>query len=795
MIKNYWLIVWRSMIKNKLFIFINVVGIAIAVACCIVAFLNWKFNNDWDKDHLNAHKIYRIQSWLESDGKRSRHGTAPMPLAGHIRQNISAVSKVVRFIPRMGDFRMGDQLLNTGIAYADSDFFKLFTFRMKYGNAADFGDKSKIFIEDQVARKYFDKEDVVGESLTQIIEGNPKEFIVGGVFEKLPLNNSFYSESYTHIDNYWGATNESDQEEYNWKGWNTLFLQIDNPDSLPIVTQRIQNYAELQNQAREDFRIKEFYLENFKGMADRNQVHPRLRGDWLRGGLPGEAISIPITMAVLLLLLACFNFTNTSIAISSKRVKEIGLRKVLGGVRKQLIFQFFSENMILCLIGLLLGLLLAEWLVPSYDSMWPWLELDLYYSENSGLILFLAALLIITAVIAGGYPAVYITSFEPVSILKGKQKFGGTNWFTRILLGLQFTISLLAIVFAVAFYENAAYQKNYDLGFSTSGVISVPINSEGNFNAYRHALSASKDVLNVAGAKNHITNSYYTGPVRHESIVQEVDIMEIGDNYTETMGMTVLSGRGFRKDSQTDLNESILVTEQFVKDFGWKDDPIGKRIVWMDTVQLFVIGVVKDVHARGLWQAVRPLMMRYTTPNTYQHIIVSMKPEDVQEVNGFMESKWKEVFPNSVYNGRMIDQENAQTLEVNNNIVKMCSFLGFFAVLLSVTGLYTLVSLNIIKKMKEIGVRKVLGASRANITGVINLEFVIILSIAGISGGGLGYWTANMIMDSWWEYFKPIDLITLSISVSIIFLISAIAVSYKTFTTASINPVKTLRNE
>jgi putative ABC transport system permease protein len=796
MIKNYLLITWRSMMKNKLFIFINVFGIAIAIACCIVAYLNWRFNEDWDKDQKNASVIYRIQFWHDFQGSRNRYGMTPMPVANHIRENFSDVDKVVRFLPSGSNFRIGDELFNTGIAYADSDFFELFTFEMKYGTAADFKDKSKIFISDELARKYFNREDVVGEPLTQIIDGKPKEFTIGAVFRKQPLNCSFSSESYTLFDNYFETVlNDPDLKEDSWKRWNTAFLQIDNPDRVASITRQLQQFVEPQNKAREDFKVQEFYLENFKDIGKKSRENPRLNSDWLRGGLPKEAVLVPTVMAVFLLLLACFNFTNTSIAVSSKRLKEIGIRKVMGGLRRQLVLQFMGENLILCFFGLLVGLLLAEWLVPEYDTMWSWLELHLNYAENAGFLLFLGGLLFLTAIIAGSYPAFYVTSFEPISILKGTQKFGGTNWFTRVLLGLQFFISLTAIIWAFAFTGNAEYQKNYDLGFTTTGVINVWVSNEGEYNTYRDALATNTDITNIAGTVHHVANSWYNDPVKYEEIEREVDIMHVGEGYMEAMDMKLLSGRKFEKNSATDIKESVLVTEELVKAFGWTDDPIGKRLVWMDTVQLYVIGVVKNIYARALWQPIKPMIIRYAATDKYRQVIVSMPAGKMKDVNEFMEKKWKEVFPNTVYAGGFIDDELAETLEINTNIVKMFSFLGFFAILLSATGLYTLVSLNIIKKMKQIGVRKVLGASIANIARVINLEFAVILSIAALLGGAFGYWTTSVIMDSIWEYYQTLDVMSFSVSVVIMFAIAALSVSFKTITTASLNPVKTLRDE
>lgn len=801
MLKNYLLITLRNLLKNKLFIFINVFGMGVAIACCVVAYVNWDFANSWDSSQLNAQKIYRVQFWREFQGNRERYGMAPMPLGNFIKQNFNNVDKVVRYQSSYSDVRVGDEIFGTDFAFADSGFFDLFTYKLKYGTFESFYDKSKILISDEVAMRHYKKEDVVGEPFTQIVLGKdgvrrPKEFIVGGVYEQLPFNSSFQFDAITYWDNFWDINTDPDLSETSWKRWNNvLFLQVNDPAQVAEIEKQLQQYVEPQNLAREDFKITRYYLENFEGMMRRNRENPRVDSDWLRGGIPDEAITVPGVMAVMLLLLACFNFTNTSIAISSRRLKEIGIRKVMGSMRRQLIMQFLGENLLLCFFGLIVGLLMAEWMVPAYDSLWPWLELELNYTENAGFLAFLASLLMLTALIAGGYPSFYITAFEPVSILKGKTKFGGTNWFTRVLLGGQFVISLLSIIMGVAFYQNGNYQRDYDLGFDTHGIISAWVNNEGGFNTYRDALASNSDIKLIAGTRHHVANNWYNDPVKYESTIREVDIMDVGDNYFEVMDMTLLKGRKFERDSETDRAESVLVTEEFVKDFGWSDDPIGKRVVWMDTVQLYVVGVVKNIYARALWQPVKPMMMRYAPKAKYQQVVVSTDIAKVKEVNEYMEKKWKEVFPNTQYNGQLIDNEMAETDEINRNVVTMFGFLGFFAALMTGIGLYTLVSLNIVKKMKEIGVRKVLGASLANIAGVINFEFVMILGIAAVIGGALGFFGANALMDSIWEYYKAVGYVSLGISVLGMIVIAVLSVGYKTVSTASLNPTKTLRDE
>lgn len=800
MIKNYLLITLRSLAKNKLFILINVFGMGIAIACCITAYVNWEYAANWDKTQLNADKIYRVQFHREFQGRNERYGTAPMALASHVKQNFKEVSKAVRYQIAYSDMRIGEEVFGTQVVFADSGFFDLFSYELKYGSFTEFKDKGRAFISDETAMKYFNREDVVGQPLTQIVLGKdgvrrPKEYIIGGVFKQLPKNSSFQFEVITLFDNFWDINLDADQHETSWKRWTTLFLWIDDPTSVSLIAQQLQNYIEPQNEAREDFKITSYYLENFNGMMQRNRATPRVNNDWTWGTIPDEAVTVPAIMAGMLLLLACFNFTNTSISISSRRLKEIGIRKVMGSMRSQLVFQFLAENLILCVLGLIAGLLIAEVMVPAYDSLWPWLDLKLNYTENLGFVLFLFVLLLLTAIIAGGYPSFYVTSFEPVSILKGRARFGGTNWFTRIFLGGQFVISLISIIMGVAFYQNGEYQRNYDLGFATSGAISVWVNNEGGYNTYRDAISANKDIEVIAGTKHHVTNAWYNDPVKYESLEREVDIFDIGDNYLEAMDMTLIAGRSFIKDSETDRKESVIVSEELVKQFGWTDNPIGKRLVWMDTVQLYVVGVVKDVYARALWNPVEPLMIRYIAPSQYQQVVIKADPAKLSAVNEFMEKKWKEVFPNTQYNGQMVDVEMQETNSINKNIVTMFGFLGFFAALMTGIGMFSLVSLNIVKKMKEIGVRKVLGASILNIAGVINLEFVINLGIATIIGGSLGYLMADFLMDSIWEYYLKMGVVTLMVSMLTLVFVALASVGYKTISTASLNPTKTLRDE
>ena len=791
MFKNYLKITLRSLMKSKVFVLINVLGMGIALACCIVAYLNYDYNSSYDVQHKGVESVYRINFIRQFQERTTKYGITPSPMVNSLRENLTGIDNIIRYSSPRGNVRIGDEVFGTTIAFTDPDLLDVFTFPIISGSAKELNDKGKILISDELADKYFGDDDPLGKQITQLYGEGSKEYIVGGVFEKMVPNSSFQFDALTNYDNYYDVNPEDD--ETSWRDYSTVFLNIKNKSRLPVVTEHLQTYIEAQNIARDDFKISQFYLEPFEGFAIRAQEE-QIRSHWFRQSVPAAAIFGPSVMAVLLLLIACFNFTNTSIAISSKRLKEIGIRKVMGGMRKHLVLQFLGENVLLCLMALVVGLFMAELLVPAYNELWDFVVLDLSYADNLGLILFLVGLLIFTGLIAGSYPALYITKFEPTTILKGTFQVGGTSFFSRVLLTLQFVITLQAIVVGVSFVQNAQYQEDLDVGFDKSGVIYARLSDEGEYQTYRNSLASDTRITTMAGSKDQLFSSYYNDPIKYEELVREVDILDVGDEYIATMGMTLLEGRDFRKDSETDRKEAAIVNEEFVKTYGW-DDPIGKRVVWRDTVQLYIVGVVKDFYSNGFWDPLEPTMLRYTSTDLYTHLIVRAPTKDIIAINETMESRWKELFPNKMYSGDFLDEGMVESLEVNNNIVTMLVFLATIATLLSISALYTLVSLNIIKRLKEIGVRRVLGASVGNVIRIVNKEFVIILSIAAIFGSLAGYFMSNMLMSSIWTYYLTIGTVSFLIPILFIFIVATVVVVTKVMKAATTNPALILRDE
>lgn len=792
MIKNYLLITLRSMAKNKLFIIINVFGLGISIACCIVAYFNYDFNLSFDGHHKNAGIIYRVNSVREFQNEQTSYGYVPIALGNVIKQNIPDVQSVVRYSPGGGNFRVGTELFQSNVQYVDPAFFSLFTFDFIEGSG-DLSDKGKICISDKLSTKYFGNEKALGKSITQMLDsGKTKEYVVSGVFKHQPSNSSFYGESYSHYDNYFDA--DPILNENSWKYRNTLFIQVNDSKRLGAIEEQLQSYVGNNNKIREDFIIRKFELDPFVGMAVRDGYEEK-PGTWTQEGSPIAAVVGIGMMGIFVLLIACFNLTNTAVAISSRRLKEIGIRKVMGSSRKHLIFQFIGETTFICFISLIVGLLLGEFvLIPAFNELWPDLQLITDYFGRPNFLIFMVATLAFTSLLAGSYPAFYISKFQPTSILKGTLKFGGTNYFTRTLLTLQFAISLIAIVCSFAFTDNARFQREFDLGFNKNGLVYTRVANRSEYETYRNALAGNPDIISIAGSEHHVYSSSFNDPIKHEDKEIEVDILDVGEDYLGTVGLTLKEGRNFVKDSESDRKEAVIITEGLARKFDLAE-PLGKEIIWMDTVKYYVVGVVKDIYNRGLWEKMEPIMFRYGPKDKVSHILVSVPADKLKSVNGFMEAKWKELFPNRLYNGRLMDEEMAEANTVNNNIVVMFVFLGIIALLLSATGLFTLVSLNIIKKMKEIGVRKVLGASMRSLSMVINREFIVILLVASVLGGFAGAWMSEMLMDSIWDYYQKATLTTLVVSAVILLATSVLSIGYKIYNTTRLNPANVLRDE
>lgn len=794
MIANYLLITLRSMMKNKVFIITNVFGMGIALAIAIVTYLAYQYDATFDAVHTKGQRLYRIGSVREFEGKQTRFGYAPYPMSEVAAKTIDDIERSSPYLPSHSNFKVGNDLFAANLSYVSPEFFEMFSFDFIAGNGTSLT-RSDVFISETVAIRLFASAgNAIGKTITQVYGNTLKDAKVTAVFREQPMNSSFFKRegsAFMHEDNF--LDEFSDVKRDDWRTSSTIFIQVNDQHRLESVEKQLQPFAANNNQVREDFQIKYFTLDSFSSLAHTDRDQNVQATTW--SAPPVAAIIGSVIMSMLILLIACFNLTNTAIAISSSRLKEIGIRKVMGSLRIQLIIQFIGQTAVICVLALAVGLALSDFMVEGWNLMTNNnIHLEPNYLEIPGFIVFLIAVVLVTAILAGSYPAFYISKFKPVSILKGKVKFGGTNYFTRTLLGLQFAISLIAIVSSIAFMQNAQYQKNYDLGYEACGTVIASVNNEQEFETYRNALHQNPDITWIAGAKTGLFANRMHEPVKHQSSQAEVDIIEVGTEYLQTMDLRLLEGRNFIKDSDTDFRESVIISSKMASLFNLQD-PIGKEIIWRDSLKLYVVGVIKDVYTQGLWREMDPLMIRCVKPSEYRQIVIATEPEKISGVNASMAKAWGAVFPNRLYNGYMLSSSLQAVASLNKSIMYGYGFLGLIAMILSATGLYSLLSLNIIKRTKEIGIRKIVGASVSHITRVVNTEFAIILVLSSILGSLASYNWCSIIMSSIWKYYQPVTTSTFVIAIGLMFTVSILTIARKLYCVATMNPIDTLKDE
>jgi putative ABC transport system permease protein len=791
MLKNYFLVTFRNLWKNKIFTLINIFGLGMALAVCIVAYFNHMFNYEFDRTHKNFDEIYRVTCFRDMQGREQEYGIVPATMGLQIKRDIPGIEHSARLLRSGSPVKLGTDLFQSQVSYVDPAFFEIFTFTPVLGDLSSISDQANVIITSEMADRLFGKEFPIGKTIS-IINDEGKEFAynVSAVVADMPENSSFGFDIYTHFDNFLLMWNVKDTD---WKIWaNALFIQIPDRSAIPSVYSGLKGYLPVQNKAREDFRINRFTL------VPLDDVGENTRNIWssgLRPALHPAALVAPSVMAIFILLIACFNFANTSIAIFSKRLKEIGLRKTFGGHRRQLVSQFMLETLVICFLALFIGLLIAEFLVPAYSSLWEYMSIRLTFSGNGFFFVFLFLLLVLTGFVSGVYPAMYVSSFSPVNVLKGSTPFRGSGNLSSVLLTIQFAISVTALVMGIVFSKNAEFQNTIDLGYDKDNLIIVPVPGDY-FTLYRNEVLTNPKVISAEGTSNHIGYGSYRRPVKDEAKQLEIDVFDIGSGYAATMGLRLKEGRLFDESrAEADRsNNSIIVTQKLVDDFGWKS-AIGRSITLYDTTKLTIIGVVADFYKSGVWQAVEPTMFRIVPVNRYGLLAIKVSRNDIPVVLDFLREKWKSLGINTIFGGMAQDDLMEEGRTINNSIMKVNIFLAVIATILSLIGMYNMVSLDVIKRTKEVGIRKIQGAPVPLLMLLVSRKFLVILGIASVLGCLGGYYLSVMLLDSIWDYFVKIGAGIMIIAVLIIFLATTATIITKLLRAVMRNPVDSLRYE
>lgn len=800
MFKNYFKIAIRSMLKQRLYTGINVLGLGVGLACCLLIGLFINHELSYDKFHENAENTYRIElnyKYGGETGKSAMTPTALLPALNREFEDVEAGTRVFRvgmFSPvaiQNGE----DQYQEEGFLYVDSTFFDVLTFPLISGDEKNvLTDPYSIVLSESTAMRYFGNTDVLGNSLLV----NNIEFIVTGVVENVPDN------SHVTFDMLASFSSLSASKEEIWGSANyTTYVTLNKHTDLDQIIKSIDN------------RVKEALGKDFfEGENSLNYTFKPIRDIHLKSEVTVELepqgdikyVYIFALIGLLILTIACVNYMNLATARSADRSREVGMRKVLGAMRKQLFYQFIGESFVVTILAIFIAIILVNFLLPLFNVLTgKALLISTVFSP-----IFLLGILIVMIVVgfmAGAYPALALSGFKPIQVLKGnsfKSKSGA--WVRKSLVIFQFGISIFLIIGTMVIYKQLNFMSEKKLGYNKQNVLVVPIDRiiRKNFNQIKDELLREQDVINVSVGSDSPAEvmggySMYVDGMNEGSDLA-INAVTVDKDFVTTMEMELVAGTNFTdSDEQLATMEkredrvfAFIVNEELLKQlYISPEDAVGlKAEIYGRKGE--IRGVVKDFHFAPLHRKINALAM-FIEPSQYNLMLIRVKTNEVSRTLDRLGDKWKTLAPHRPFEYEFLDQEYARLYSGEQRLGKIFSIFASLAIIIACLGLFGLISFTAIQKAKEIGVRKVLGASVSGLVLLISSDFAKLVIIAFLLAAPLGYYA----MDTWlqdFEYRINVGLLPILSSVVLAVLITFITISYQAIKSASLNPAEVLRN-
>ncbi len=790
MFKNFYKIVLRNMWRYKGYTLLNIFGMAIGLAAIVWGFQTYRFSFSYDNFHKDQDNVYRALTF--QSGANGSKGIFPMAAVKQAQAEFAGIAEAVRFDGRGLNVKYDqNEPFAEQVHFTDPSFFDLFNFPVVAGSN-NITDKNSVLITEAIAKKYFGKQEAIGKSLV-LYSGDKYAMpvTVTGVLKDVPVNSTIRFGFITNFENYLkGDGTKIAEDDWTWM-LDAAFFRIPKKADVPLITKSLTKYLPIQNKARMDWKASGFQLISLREHASVSDIN----NNGLYERPENSAAFGPIVLALLIFLSACLNFSNTTVSHANRRLKEIGMRKVMGSSHRQLIFQLLLECcFIVCLAVLLSAFLNRLWL-PMFNQMFTAVKITADYFNDVKLLLFIAGAVLLTTLLAGAYPAFYMTRFNPSTIFRGTVKFGGTSLFSRIMLGLQLSIAIITVIAGIGFARNAEFQKNYDYGYNIRNTIGVIITDTTTFSAFRNEVATIPQVTALAGTRSHIGYGYRNVIAEAEGKKGETNYLEVGRDYINTMNLKMAAGREFDAEMEGDYTNSILITQNLAANYGWKDkEAIGKKM-FIDSVNYSVVGVLKDFQVDQLFDPQEPVVMKLGKENRYQFLVLQAKVSDLESVYARTRDAWKKIFPMKPFTGFYQNEITNEAFQVTNNIAKIFLWFAIISILLTATGLFALVSLTVVKKMKEIALRKIAGARARHILVLINRGYFLIFIISAAVGCYGGYAFTNILLNSIFGVNSGIANSTLINSVIVLFVIAGITSGIKVWQAVRTNPVKLLRTE
>jgi len=798
MLSNYFKIALRVFARQKLFSFINITGLAIGLASFLLISLYVNHELSYDQFFTNAHRIYRVAATLHLESGPSIRALTSPPMAGIIHEDFPEVEKVVRISRSFRPLSFQEKtFFDTKLYVADSTFFDLFDFSFAAGNKANaLSQPNSIVLTAQAAKKYFGNENPLGK---QMALSDTITLMVTGILNE--------SSDHSHLDFdclYSRTTIVKPFQEPKDNWFNNAYYTY-------VLLKPSTSYRDLE--------------AKFPQMLDKHMGADRKKSIWyefflqpitdihLRSSLKGEmeanssmnVIYVFGSIALFILLIASINFMNLSTAKAAKRANEVGIRKTAGALRSQLVSQFLAESLLLSLVSSVLALVIAQLALPSFNTLLN-TNLSLNLVQSPEIILGFAMFTLIVGLLAGLYPAFFLSKFRPIQVLKGKAVSGRQGLFLRQgLVVVQFSISIILIAGTFIIQDQIHFMRTQDLGFNKDQLVVVSIRGSEGTNHYeiiKQRLLQNSNVLAVSASAEPLGRGQSVVATVPEgwdkNQITSVTTIMADHDFINTHQIKLIAGRNFYPNSPSDRDHAFIVNEAAVKMFGWKDNAsaVGKKLNWGLGKEGNVIGVVSDFHYFSLHKQVDPLII-HNDPESYSYLTVRVKPDqgsDWQRSLAMLGSEWKSLGMKGEFDYFFLDDDFAKQYQADQQLKNFISYFSVLAIFVGCLGLYGLAAYSTEQRAKEIGIRRVLGASVSGLVALMSKDFLKLVLIANLVAWPFAWY----ILSQWLSNFA----FHIEISVAVFFLSGFIALLVAWFTVgfestkaALSNPVESLRND
>jgi len=790
MFKNLLKTAVRHILKHFGYSVLNILGLTLGISSALFLIIYVADEVSYDRYHENADRIYRVSSKITEPDDQFTWNVAQIPFGPQVVKDYPEVQSFVRFInmPR-ALYKYEDKEFNEeNFFYVDSTLFDIFSYKIVKGEGKSaLVEPKKMIITEKTAAKYFGSEDPIGKTLT----AGTNTFEITGVMKDVPSNSHFRFDGVA-------SRNNLPKQLGSWGNFGvfTYLLFPENTDMKAFEVKIQGMYDAYMKTIFESMKIKvEYILEPMTRihLYSTNAGEPEPTGSI-------AYVYIFAIVALFLVLIAAMNYMNLATARSARRAREVGLRKVVGSRRLPLILQFLSESTVLTFISIILSIIILVVLLPKFNML-AGKSFDLHVLYSPVILLSLLGVMIVVGIFGGSYPAFFLSRFSPVTVLKGEITQGSAgSMFRKILVVIQFTVSVIMIICTMVVFRQLNYLKTMDQGFDQTNIIGLQLNNQTLIKKYpvlKQMLLENQNIKYVTSTNTGVGEG--SGKVifnveTDQGMTQKgVNFAVVDHDFTETLGITMASGRDFQEDMPSDTLTGVIVNETFVNRMGWKD-PIGKKVELGDanTIRARVIGVMKDYHQTGMYNSIESLLLIWRPLNNV--IYIKLSGNETQSTISFIESKWKEIFPDQPFSYTYLEERFNRQFQADEKRGLVFTLFTILAILIACLGLFGLASYMVEQRTKEIGIRKVFGANENTILKLISKDFLILVTI----GIALAVPVAVIFMNKWLEnyvYKSTISVMLLISAALVTIAITFITISYKAYQASIMNPASSLKTE